>query len=383
MTKLPPIKTPLVQHLRRIRYQMVPVVTFCVVVLLTGWLWRRHRQLPGLVGEVEAIRVAVRSQYDGLLVPLDSGPLEVFDDVQAGQAVARLDDGPAQAALAALKKEVEKLQDELRAAAARYEQEEADRRYSRFNETRRLAVDVERARLARLGLLADLQRYRVRLNRLTKLLGEAVKARQAGGESFQAVVDLTLQRDEVQARIQGTQQALKQAEADLKSAEERLKAHPSARPADLEALLEPFRKARAAQEARVRELELQIAAMSIRSPISGKVCAILRHPGEAVRAGEDILVIAAGRGRHIITYVRQYERFRPQVGMPVIVRPRSGPARTLKSHVARVGPQVEEVPPHQRLDPARLEWGLPVLIALPPGANLRPGELVDIAFKTG
>ena len=271
----------------------------------------------------------------------------------------------------------------MRAAAARYERQEADRRHSRFTEVRRLAVDVERARLTRLGLLADLQRFKVRLRRLNELLAEAAKARQAGGESFQTVANLTLQRDEVQARIAGTERALKQAEADLRAAQERLKALPADRPADLEALLEPFRKARAVQEARVRELELRLSAMSIRAPISGRVCAILRRPGEAVRAGEDILVIAAESGRHIITYVRQYERLRPRVGMPVTVRPRSGPPRTLESRVARVGPQVEEVPPHQRLDPRRLEWGLPVLIAVPPGANLRPGELVDIAFKTG
>ena len=101
MTKLPPIKTPLIQHLRRVRYQMIPVVMFFAMLALTGWLWRRHQQLPGLVGEVEAIRVSVRSQFDGLLVPLDSGPLALFDEVRAGQAVARLDDAPAQAALEA------------------------------------------------------------------------------------------------------------------------------------------------------------------------------------------------------------------------------------------------------------------------------------------
>jgi hypothetical protein len=43
---------------------------------------------------------------------------------------------------------------------------------------------------------------------------------------------------------------------------------------------------------------------------------------------------------------------------------------------------VEAVPPHQLRDPKTVEWGLPVRIVLPTGAILRPGELVDVTFKT-
>ena len=43
---------------------------------------------------------------------------------------------------------------------------------------------------------------------------------------------------------------------------------------------------------------------------------------------------------------------------------------------------MEPVPPHQLADPKVPEWGLPVLIDLPTGANLRPGELVDVTFAS-
>jgi len=383
MSELTPIRTPLTQHLRRIRYQLVPVLVFGGVVVLAGWLWGRHRNMPDTVGQVEAVRVAVRSSSAGLLCSLDSGPLKLFDRVAAGQAVARLDDAPAQAALDALKQEAERLQAELSAAADRLRAEQAERGYDRHSESRRLALDVERARLTILGLQTDLQGQTIRRRRFKKLLEETEKAYRAGGASLQAVVDLTLRRDEAEVRIQANNRAMKQAQADLKAAEQRLGAHPQPRSTDLETYLCPFRQARTVQEARVRELSLQISSMTIRAPIEGIIAAIYRRPGQAVAPGEDILIIAADRGRHVVTYVRQHQRVSPEVGMDVTLRSRSGDRQLVKAKVVRVGPQVEQVPPHQLADPTRPEWGLPVMISIPAGIYLRPGELVDVAFQAG
>ena len=53
--------------------------------------------------------------------------------------------------------------------------------------------------------------------------------------------------------------------------------------------------------------------------------------------------------------------------------------------VVNVGPQFEQIPLHLLRDPRMMEWGLPVLIALPQGQahQLLPGELVDVSFKPG
>lgn len=381
MPELRPVRTPLRQHWRRIRYQLVPVLTFCVLVVTTSWLWRRHRQLPNAVGEVEVIRVAVRSQYGGVLTSLESGPLQVFDPVQAGQTVACLGDSPAQAALLALRKEAEALASDLAAVTEQIRQEEADRGYDRMIEARRLAVDVERCRLTILGLRTEIESDRAALVRLERLLAAAREALARAAATEMEVTDLTGQRDTVLERVRGNTHSVSQAEADLQAVQARLRSHPTSRPADLAAYIEPIRRRRAAQEARVQEVSLQIAALTIRSPILGTICSILCHPGQAVQPGEDILIIAAGRGEHIVSYVREHQRIEPQVGMPVAVRPRSAPGTSVQAQIVRVGPQVEEVPPHQRLFPARMEWGLPVLISIPEGLHLRPGELVDIAFQ--
>jgi len=381
MGKLRPIKTPLAQQWRRIRYQLVPVLTFCGLVVMTSWLWQRHRQSPSAVGEVEAIRVAVRSQYSGVLTLPDSGPVQIFDSVKTGQVVACLDDAPAQAALLALRKEKEALEGELAAVTEQIRQDEAERGYDRMVEARRLTVDVERCRLTILGLRTDVESDKVELARLDKLLEAMRKAFEKGAASELEITDLTGQRDVVLERIRGNTRSMGQAEEDLQATQARMRKHPTSQPADLAAYIEPIRTRRAAQEARVQEVSLQIAALTIRSPISGTICSVLCRPGQGVDANEDILIIAADRGGHILSYVREYQRIEPRVGMPVMVRPRSASGKAVQARIVRVGPQVEEVPPHQRLDPARIEWGLPVLISMPQALPLRPGELVDIAFQ--
>ena len=53
----------------------------------------------------------------------------------------------------------------------------------------------------------------------------------------------------------------------------------------------------------------------------------------------------------------------------------------MASAVSHVGPQIELIPEHQRQNPARPEWGLPVRIEMPDDLSARPGELLDVRFK--
>ena len=374
------IRTSLRQHWRRLRYQLLPVLAFWAALPCIGWLWRQQQSLPNVTGEVQAVRVSVRSQHAGVLSELESGPLALFDAVRQGQVVARLDDAGSQAALAALQAETERLECQLAAETARIRQDEALRLYDRLSESRRLAVDLEAARLRILSLQTQLQTDKVALARIENLLESSEKLLSSGAATSFEVQDLQLRRDETQKRIDGTGQELAQAELDAKAAQARLAAQPATQPAEVQAFLEPIRKARAAQEARCRELELQIAGATIRAPVSGRVCSIVCGPGQAVRPGDEIVIIAADTGREVLAYVRERGGVQPKEGMTVLVRPRYGQVAPVQASVVRVGPAVEQMPAHQRLDPNRAEWGLPVLISLPEGANLLPGQLVDIAL---
>jgi len=145
-------------------------------------------------------------------------------------------------------------------------------------------------------------------------------------------------------------------------------------------LLSPVRTAIEVQEARIRELELQIKSLDIRSPIDGTVVAITHWPGQQVKAGEAIATVATEQTPYIVSYVRQQQRIQPSVGAAVEIRSRSNPSLAIEGIVDQIGPQVEAIPAHQLRDPRVAEWGLPVRIVLDGKPSLRPGELVDVKF---
>ena len=185
----------------------------------------------------------------------------------------------------------------------------------------------------------------------------------------------------VAARIGQNVKGLAEVEVQQQATEARVREFPPLERAEMERVLEPLRKAVAEQEALAAALEPQIKGMEIRAPISGRICAIYRWPGENVRRGDPIVAIAAERGTYIVSYVRQEQRIRPVEGMAVEIRVRAAASRPLATVVEEVGPQVEEIPLHQCRDPKLPEWGVPVRIRMPEGFIGRPGELIDITFK--
>jgi multidrug resistance efflux pump len=130
----------------------------------------------------------------------------------------------------------------------------------------------------------------------------------------------------------------------------------------------------------VAQVEHDAKRTDLTAAMSGQIVAIHRQPGRSVTAGETILTIASDRGRSITTYVRAEQRLSPEAGMPVEVRLRSDPTQTFAASVQRIGPQYEPVPPAQLRDRKSEEWGLPVVISIPPDVALKPGELVYVGW---
>jgi multidrug resistance efflux pump len=136
------------------------------------------------------------------------------------------------------------------------------------------------------------------------------------------------------------------------------------------------------REALMAELQAKVDAREIKAPIDGTVMEIREHPGQSARLGKPILVIAGNEGSFIIAYVREDQPLRPAPGMKVTVRTRGGvtPRRSFETYVAAVAPQVAPMPVRHLRKVDIPEWALPVQIAMPAEAELKPGELVDLVF---
>ena len=215
--------------------------------------------------------------------------LERFDIVMAGEVIAELDDRPALASLATLQAELLRIDGELAATEARVRQQGADRQHEYMDEARRLAVDIERLRLEIVDRKARIETDRIELRRLDETYEAVQKMYVQEAETEFTLLITQLQRDEVEQRIRGNRDALTEAEDLLAAAGQRLKYQPMPPPEYLEAFLTPVRAAIATQEARIRELAIQVESLEIRSPIGGTISAVYFRPGQAVRAGDPIL----------------------------------------------------------------------------------------------
>jgi multidrug resistance efflux pump len=105
-----PIAVPFALLLRRAQYQIVPILTMILCIVLAGWLWTRSTRSPLAFGEVNVVRVLLESKIEGMLEELPH-PVRVFDTVKSGQVIARLD-------LELLQKQLERLNAEVEALNA-------------------------------------------------------------------------------------------------------------------------------------------------------------------------------------------------------------------------------------------------------------------------
>jgi multidrug resistance efflux pump len=319
------IPTPLPLLMRRLRYQVMPILTLVICLVLSGWLWVRRGGSVTAIGSINAVQVTVNSNVDGRLMELPR-KVEIFNVVSAGEVLARLDSSHIQAQI--------------------------ERETERLNEVRR------------------------QLEMFNKIKPKGPTTAPTGGNAAAPAASTA-----PLVPLKGSARNLiAKAEASEAGDEELLNNPMLQNKFSLEMMANSY-------QAKIAELEQKVLAQDIKAPISGTIISIHRFPGQAVNAGQAIMTIASEKGDYIVTYIRQSQVIQPADGMVVNVHLRSAP-RTFRSRVVSVGPQVEKIPPEHLRDSRLLEYGIPVHVAIPvdplhPGqpVKVRPGELVDLFFR--
>jgi multidrug resistance efflux pump len=371
---------------QRFRHRWLPAVAFVVSLCLVAVLWRHQESLSDTIGRVEAARANVAPAVDGQLVPLDEsadGGWQVFDPVERGQVVARLNDKPLRALLEALHNDTAALRAQLQSTETEAAMDRANLQYEHLRGSSDLLWQAQRCRLDALDRRATLEEDRLELSRVTSRLEVMRKARLSGMVTEAEVADVQSERDRLAKLIDAHTAALRQAEEDGAAAMQRWKAFPAPENPDLVKLLAPIRSSIAAAEAHADEVSAKIEMLEIRSPIKGRISAVYYHPGQAVRAGEWIMTIAADKADYITAYVRPEQGFRPTVNMQVGIQLRLPGHAMTTSTVESVGSQWEPMPSELLRDQRIPELVLPVRVLLPDGLGARPGEVVDVRFIPG
>jgi multidrug resistance efflux pump len=388
------IPVPLAQRWKAFRIGFLPLLSFVAACTVALVMWNRQMVTATATGEVWAERVDIAVSVDGVLAQWPSRRWQLFDRVNAGDILARLDDRQTLALIATVDRELKMATAELESTAQEFRLERSDRDFERTREIQQLLVEIEKQRLGiaeRKSLLEadqyELAGHKAKLETARNLRNPARRGSSnatAPAISTFDYQDVQIAHDAVEGRIRGHEDYLREAQAVLKEQRERLGRQEPAAVADVERALLPVRASIAFQEARLGELEIQRELLTIRAPISGHITQIYGYPGQSVSAGTILYTLASDDAQYIVSYVRQNQRLQPAVGMPVTIRSRLDTTAAANSAIDRIGPQVELVPAHQLRDQSQkvLEWGLPVRIPVPRSLNLRPGELVDLRFIT-
>lgn len=387
---------------------VVPVTVWLVAVAVVVWLFYERVQRFEAVGMARGQVRQIAANCTGRIQRID---VQLFDPVKAGQPLVvvdtvtdseLVDETKLRAQFATAGAEAERLSAELIPTQEKLRADATNMQMNQKDNGRRFEMDVDSARLRILDLQATLAREQVTLNGLAV----QVKINQKLLEE-EAIVPFELEKVKVQyegaaRQVQENERRLEEAKAALTQTQQRrdeFTAHELPEQSE-DAALEAIRKQIVVQEEIMQGLLEQLAAwkarrgVELKSPIDGVIIPIhgqrndallqrpgeevLRQVGEVVRAGEPILVVAEAKPTEVVMYVNEQQIGYLKKGMPVELVKNRMPAQIARSQIAEIGPTIELMPQRLWRSPAIPQWGMPVLIGIPPGLELIPGEVVGI-----
>jgi len=377
----------------RLRLHILPILVWLAAVAGVVGLFRYRSERFEVVGLAQGQVRQIAAPCDGRLKILC---VQLFEKVSEGQTLAILDDEIINAQIAGLAAEKERITAELAFTGHRLLAEAAGRQADSVSTSRRLAVDVENARFRALEVRTVLETDKILLEDLAVQVKIAEELLKQDAIAPRELESIKAQHDALAKKNEENEHLLEQAGQHLGQAEQRYSEFVQNLPPQpaVDSALEAIQKAIDAQEKLIDELVMQREALVLKSPLNGVVIEVhprrgdallrrpgeglLRRPGEVVLAGEPILAVAETAPREIIAYADEQNLGRLLEGTKVRLVKQSEPEKVADSQIVYLGPTVELMPQQLWRDSGVPQWGRPVLIKIPPGMELIPGELVGI-----
>lgn len=386
----------------------VPVTVWLVAVAGVAWLFYQRAQRFEVVGiargQVRQVAVSSTARIKEISVSL-------YQPVTVGQTLAVVDtildneqtlEVELNGELAGVMAEIEHLAAQLIPTQESMQADKSNLEISRTGDLNRLAMDVDNYKVRVMQLQGTIAKDELTLCDLTserkineKLLEDDVIA------PFE-LDRIKAQCDSLARKIEEDTHLLNQSKEDMAKAQDRLKefagqaiAEPS-----VDQALEVIRKEIGVQEEHMKGLIERLKALKsrkaveLKSPIEGVIIPIpvrpndalsqrpgeqvMRSVGEVVTAGDPILAVSLKEPTEIVAYVTEEQLNLLKQDMSVTLVKVRTPAQLATAQVASVSPTMELMPQRLWRSPTVPQWGCPVLINIPPGFSLVPGEVVGI-----
>ena len=369
MNALPPITTPVRQHLRRARQQVLPVLVIGLLLFAIALMWRRIARPTSFVGMVETIQTVVTTPDAGVLTNIAIHPLQ---EVVAGDVVAEVlttDPRTVNSRLSVLRGRMQLMEMELspilnrQRSALDYE---------------RLLVDCAKIRDDLATAKARLEGAKIKFKRESELLPQGLTSRDDHDDALteKNALEVTVaEKEKIVALTEKTLERLAyMADTFVPGGEN-----------------DPLKAALAIEEDKVNLFKAKLRPLELQSPIDGIVTLLHKRAGEQVLPGDPILTVTARKPERILGYLPQSFPINPSVGMKVEVATRSPLALWKTRSIATiigVSPHLETITnmlmrpitPGVSADQQVPVLGRVVSISLPPELKLLPGQPLDITL---
>ena len=391
----------------RFRLHLLHILVWLAAVACVVGLFTRRSQRFEIVGMArgQVLHVSVNCE-----ARLKTVPVKLFENVKKGQTVAIVNtvldnEQPRlelQTQLDTILAEIEHLSAQLVPTQETLLADESDRVINRIARMRTFETDIENARIQILSLRSQIASDRIVLDDLAmevKITRNLVEQKAiAPYEQEKAQV----QYNALAKQIEENENLLAQAKNDLEQAQRRREEYVKSLPFNpsVDDALEVIRKQIAVQERLMDGVLAQLEALrareslEIKAPIDGVVIpiqqqaneALMLRPGEkiigqageVVTAGEPILAITQERPNEIVAYIGERLLGQLQENMSVELIKDREPPQIARSQITQIGPTMELMPERMWLNPNIPQWGRPVLIEIPEGLELIPGEMIGI-----
>jgi len=400
-------RTSLKNYPFRLRLHLLPILVWLGAVACIIGLFTRRTQRFEIVGMARSPVVHVSVNCEARLI---SVPVKLFENVKKGQTVAIVNtvldnEQPRiqlQTQLDAILAEIQHLSAQLVPTQEILLAEESDRVNSHIARMRTFDTDIESARIQILSLRSQIASDRIVLDDLAieaKIFRDLLEQKAIAPYEHEKA---QVQYNALKKKIDENNNLLEQAKSDLTQAQQRRDEYAKSLPFNpsVDDALDVIRKQIAVQERLMDGVLAQLEALKARenlelkAPIDGVVIPvqqqtnealmrrpgekIMGRPGEAVTAGEPIIAIAEARPSEIIAYIGDRLLGQVEEKMPVEIIKDRVPPQIAKSQITQVGPTMELMPERMWLYPNMPQWGRPVLIEIPEGLELIPGEKIGI-----
>ncbi|MCD6174811.1 MAG: HlyD family efflux transporter periplasmic adaptor subunit [Planctomycetes bacterium] len=368
--------------------RVLPVLVWVSAAVAVSVLFLHQSETAQLKGIAFSHEQTINSVETGYLRSI---AVSLYQEVKKGDTLAVIKentvareeyvDAMLQARRTTAEAELEQLKAELTAAEDRLLIDQFERDSDTTSLERRLAVDLERARLEVLEIRSTLEPDRLTLKDLQveiEIVNRLV--------SEQATEEYELQKAQTQydilkEKVDQTQALLDQAQTNYELAQLRkdeLDQKIPVSPLLSDRELAPIRKAILVQEKRIAELIKQRGIIVLTAPFDGIVNTLNYKPGQTVVRGDTIMTIVQPTPDSITAWIPQKNIGQFARNMKVKVVSLNAPRQTFISQISNMSPSLELIPQQLWRNPTVPEWGRSIQVPVQPSFACIHNEIVGI-----